>query len=93
MLALTLALAGLSGQASACSFDLLHPDRYATCIYNDTYNKIVNGAKDSAAQIVNTADASASTIRNTATSTASATLKAAYAAASKVKAGEPQLCD
>lgn len=90
-----LAFASLSfaGQANACSFDINHPSRYTNCVKDEAYNRIVDGAKRDAQKIVDDANNSANGIRSSATQVASMTLSAAYAAATKTKAVEPQLCE
>ena len=90
-----LAFASLSfaAQAQACSFDIDHPSRYFNCVKDEAYNKIVDGAKRDAQKIVDDATNSANGIRRSATQVASSTLSAAYAAATKTKAVEPQICE
>lgn len=84
---------GLAGQAQACSFSIKHPSSYADCVKNEAYNKIVDGAKRDAQTIVDNATNSANSIRSSATQLAGNTLSLAYAAATKTKAVEPQLCE
>ena len=84
---------GVAGQAHACSFSIKNPGGYADCVKNEAYNKVVDGAKRDAQKIVDDATSTANSIRSSATQLASNTLTLAYAAATKSKATEPQLCE
>lgn len=90
---LAIASLGFAGQAQACSFSIKNPSGYADCVKNEAYNKVVDGAKRDAQTIVDNATNSANSIRGSATQLAGNTLSLAYAAATKTKAVEPQLCE
>lgn len=93
LLMLAFASLAFAGQANACSFDIDHPSRYANCVKDEAYNKIVATAKNDAAKITDAANSAASSIKNQATQVATTTLNTALAAATKTKSVEPQLCD
>ena len=90
-----MAFAGLTfaGQANACSYNWRHPDRYAKCLADEAFDKIVNAGRASAEKITSDAKNLANNIRNDATQAANKTLNAALATAKAAKAAEPQLCE